>query len=43
LRPHRDQLGAAAQGEDLVEGRAADKADGDDCEREKELGRGLFY
>ena len=38
LRPQRDQLSAAAQGENLVEGGATRKTDGGDREREQELG-----
>jgi len=37
LRPQRDQFGAAAHSEDLVERRAAGESDRDDREREEEL------
>jgi hypothetical protein len=42
LRPERDQLGAAANREDLVEGGAAGESDGDDREGQGELRTRLF-
>jgi hypothetical protein len=38
LRPQRDELGAAAQRENLVDGRAAREADRRDRERQEEFG-----